>query len=195
MSDYEVAVDRAIEETDAILATFGALLRIAQIEAGTRSAGHSQAVDLSELGGRIHEAYGAVAEDQGRRFDARIDPGVSVRGDPELLAQMLSNLVENALTHSPAGTPISLAIRVCGQSALMTLADRGPGIPEVERARVLERFVRLDRSRSIARQRIGPQPRRRGGGAAWDHPAPGRQSTRTARRACHAAAGPRCLRG
>ena len=152
--DYEVAVDRAIEETDAILATFGALLRIAQIEAGTRSQGF-QTVDLSELGARIHEAYGAVAEDQGRRFDAHIEPGVTVRGDPELLTQMLANLVENALTHSPGGTPISLAISACGESALIIVADRGPGIAEAERTRVLQRFVRLDRSRSTPGNGLG----------------------------------------
>jgi signal transduction histidine kinase len=154
VGDYELAVDRAIDETDAILATFAALLRIAQIEAGTRSQGF-KSVDLSELGGRIHEAYGAVAEDQGRQFDARIEPGVCVRGDPELLTQMLANLVENALTHSPAGTPISLAISGRGESALMTVADCGPGIPEAERTQVLERFVRLDRSRSTRGNGLG----------------------------------------
>lgn len=154
IGDYELAVDRAIEETDAILGTFGALLRIAQIEAGSRSQGFTN-VDLAAIGRCIHDAYGPVAEDEGRPFATAIGGSVRVRGDPELLTQMLANLVENVLTHTPAGTPIDLAVDLRDGRPMAAVADHGPGIPEVERGRVLQRFVRLDRSRSTPGSGLG----------------------------------------
>ena len=116
VADYELAVDRAIEETDSILSTFGALLRIAEIEAGTRRKGITTA-DLSEIFERIRDAYEAVAEDQGRTLVTDIAPGVTVRGDPEQLTQMLANLVENALTHTPLGTRVELLLQRTGRRA------------------------------------------------------------------------------
>ncbi len=154
LSDYRRAVDRAIEETDALLATFGALLRIAQIEASTRSQGFCE-VDLAVIGVRIVEAYGAVAEEQGRQLAAAIHGPVTVQGDPELLTQMLANIVENALTHTPAGIPIALTVGERGKQPQIVVADRGPGIPEADRPRVLERFVRLDGSRSAGGNGLG----------------------------------------
>ena len=153
-ADYVRAVDRAIEETDDILATFGALLRIAQIEAGSRSQGFTN-VDLAEICARIHEAYSVVAEDAGRQFRAEIRGPAPVRGDPELLTQMLANLVENALVHTPEGSPIELAAGLRDGRAVVSIADRGPGIPMTDRARVLERFVRLDSSRSTPGSGLG----------------------------------------
>lgn len=154
VADYELAVDRAIEETDSILATFAALLRIAEIEAGTRRKGMVMA-DISEICERLREAFGAVAEDQGRTLVADIAPGIRIRGDPDQLTQMLANLIENALTHTPAGTTIRLALERSGPSLLASVADDGPGIPAAERPRVLDRFYRLDRSRSTPGSGLG----------------------------------------
>jgi signal transduction histidine kinase len=154
LDEYQDAVERAIGETDAILATFAALLRIAQIEAGGRRQGFAT-VDLSELAQRIGEAYGPVAEEQGRLLHSWIDPGVIVRGDGELLTQLLSNLIENVLCHTPAGTPVELKVHPRGNQAVMAVADRGPGVPAGDRARILKRFVRLDGSRSTPGSGLG----------------------------------------
>ena len=154
LAQYEMAVDRAIEETDLLLATFGALLRIAQIEAGARREGVATA-DLSEIFERIREAYAAVAEDQCRPLTASIASGVLVEGDRELLTQLLANLVENALAHTPPGTPIELLLLEDRGRRRAVVADRGPGIPEAARARVFERFARLDGSRSTPGSGLG----------------------------------------
>ena len=154
VADYELAVDRAIEETDSILSTFGALLRIAEIEAGTRRKGVTTA-DLSEIFERIRDAYEAVAEDQGRTLVTDIAPAVTVRGDPEQLTQMLANLVENALTHTPLGTRVELLLQRTDGRLHAIVADDGPGIPAVDRTKVLERFFRLDHSRSTPGSGLG----------------------------------------
>lgn len=154
LGEYEQATEQAIQETDAILGTFGALLRIAQIEGGSRRRGFA-AVDLSELVRRIDEAYGPVAEAQDRSFNASVQPGLTIRGDADLLTQALANLVENALSHTPLGTPIDLDVHRTENGIVATVADRGPGIREAERGRVLERFVRLDRSRSTPGSGLG----------------------------------------
>ena len=80
-----------------------------------------------------------MAEDAGRQFRAEIRGPAPVRGDPELLTQMLANLVENALVHTPEGSPIELAAGLRDDRAVVSIADRGPGIPMADRARVLER--------------------------------------------------------
>jgi signal transduction histidine kinase len=153
-ADYAAAADAAIEEADELLETFSALLRIAQVEAGAQKRGFAE-VDLSELLRDIGEAYQPAAEDSDRTLDYRIDEGVKFTGDRQLLAQMISNLVENALRHTPAGSTVSLALRKTGPGLEIEVADNGPGIPEDEHGRVFDRFYRLDRSRSTAGSGLG----------------------------------------
>jgi len=139
------AIERALAETDAILETFAALLRIAQIEAGTRRAGF-RALDLGSVAETIVEAFGAPIEDQGKVLVSSIGKGVRIRGDQELLTQLLANLVENASRHSPVGTRIEVTLAATQAGARLTVADDGPGVPEGERNRIFDRFHRLDRA-------------------------------------------------
>lgn len=154
IDDYEAATDAAIADTDAILGTFAALLRIAQIEAGTRKAGFSD-VDLSDIFRSISETYAVVAEDRGQVLTASIESGVTVLGDRELLMQMLVNLVENAMQHTPEGTCITIALHRGENGPVGIVADTGPGIPTDDRDKVFRRFFRLQRSRSTPGSGLG----------------------------------------
>lgn len=153
-ADYEAAVDRAIADTDGILATFSALLRIAQIEAGTRKAAFAN-FDLSGLFDSIVQVYEAVADDRGQTLQASIEPHIAYRGDQELLTQMLANLVENALRHTPSGTRIRLDLENGPRGPVGTVSDTGPGIPEDTRDKVFRRFFRLETSRSTGGSGLG----------------------------------------
>jgi signal transduction histidine kinase len=153
VDDYRTAIDRAIEQTDTILGTFAALLRIAQIESGTRR-GRFAAVDLSEISNRIVEAYETVAEDAGQSLSGDIEPGVQVRGDRDLLTQMLANLVENATRHCPAGAQVVITLKR-DTGAVLAVADTGPGIPDEAREAVLRRFHRLEGSRTTPGSGLG----------------------------------------
>lgn len=100
--------------------------------------------------GDIAELYGPVAEDAGMELRLEAPAGLHVRANKTLLAQALSNLVENAIAHGNTGSGgvVTISARRSGDSCELRVADTGPGIPETERARVLERFVRLEASRS-----------------------------------------------
>jgi len=150
IADYQATVEQAITDTESILGTFGALLRIAQIEAGSRRAQFA-AVDLSELFDTVVEVYGPVAEDQGRSLAGRVEPGRRSWGDRELLTQMLANLVENALRHTPPGAHIAVDLQ--GQTGI--IADDGSGIPAAERGKVFQRFYRLESSRTTPGSGLG----------------------------------------
>lgn len=147
LEDYSTAVGQAIGDTDELLAIFSALLRISQIEAGSRLAGFST-VSLSELLQRVCDLYRPVAEDHGRTLGCDIDDGVCIRGDPELLTQMFVNLVENSIHHTPAGSRIHIALRRWQNVAQATVADTGTGIAPEEHAKVFRRFYRGAASRS-----------------------------------------------
>ncbi len=153
-ADYDVATEAAIEEADELLETFSALLRIAQVEAGAQKRGFDE-VDLSGLVRSIGEAYQPAAEDSTHALQYKVDDGIRLNGDRQLLAQMISNLVENALRHTPDGSTVSLALRRSGAGFEIEVADDGPGIPEEERGKVFDRFYRLDRSRSTAGSGLG----------------------------------------
>ena len=153
-SEYEAAIDASIKDTETILKTFDAMLRIAQIEAGTPRERFSQ-VELSDIANNVLDALAAVAEDGSRQFTGRIEPGITVRGDRELLTQMLVNLVENSLHHTPEGTNIELCIAMPDGRVRITVIDDGPGIPASERDRVFHRFYRLDASRSTPGSGLG----------------------------------------
>jgi signal transduction histidine kinase len=154
-ADLAAAVDDAIAQTDAILETFGALLRIAQIEAGTRRAGFAH-LALSDLARSLVEVYEPVAEDAGHRLDAWIEDGISVRGDRELLTQMLANLIENGLRHTPPGSRVEVRLhRTGGGKIQAVIADDGPGIPKNARDKVFRRFFRLEESRASPGSGLG----------------------------------------
>ena len=152
--DYDAAVDRAVTDIDGILGVFAALLRIAQIEAGARREGFAP-VDLSGLFETIIDTYGPVADDVGHRLAGTVAPGLSIRGDRQLLTQMLANLVENTIRHTPAGTEITVSLMPGPAGPVGIVRDTGPGIPEAAREKVFQRFFRLDASRMTPGSGLG----------------------------------------
>ncbi len=140
-------IETALEETDGLLRTFEAMLRVAQIEAGARRARFT-ALDIAQVVENVCEAFAAVAEEGSRRLLPRLEGGLQVRGDRELLTQMTANLVENALDHTPPGTVVTVALEGVEGVARLVVADTGPGVPPEAREQVFRPFHRLDRSRT-----------------------------------------------
>ena len=151
---YVKAIDGAIVESDQLLSTFSALLRIAQIESGTRKLGFKD-IDLSALLQRAFNAYSAVAEDSGKDLVANITPAISYHGDADLLLQMFVNMLENAIRHTPAGTRINLTLELRHGAPFAVVSDSGPGIPVVLRDKVFQRFFRLETSRTTHGNGLG----------------------------------------
>lgn len=144
----------ALTEVDQINATFSALLRIAQIEAGSRKAGFRH-VDLGMILGTVIEVYRAVAEDAGQSLSAGSLGCHLVNGDPELLTQLFANLIENAIRHWPPGNVIRCLVVASPGRVGVTVSDTGPGIPVAERENVQRRLYRLGKSRTTPGSGLG----------------------------------------
>ncbi|MDO9104437.1 MAG: HAMP domain-containing sensor histidine kinase [Methylovulum sp.] len=153
-AQYHEQIACALSETDTILATFAALLRISQIEAGTRRSGFKP-VNFSDIVGSVTDALFPVAEEQLKLIRADIDPDIILDGDQELLTQMVFNLLENAIVHTPEQTHIEIRLHVSGNNIELLVADSGPGIAEAYRRKVLQRFYRLDQSRTTSGNGLG----------------------------------------
>ena len=141
-----VKIDQARREAESVLTTATALLDISRIDAGLGAEQFTD-IDLSRLAAGVAELYEAAAEESGLTLACDIRPGLAVRGHDQLLALALSNLVENALKHAPAGSEISISAALDDGRPELAVGDHGPGIPEADRERALGRFVRLDPSR------------------------------------------------
>lgn len=147
-------VEAAVADTDAILDTFGALLRIAQIEAGTRKSGFGE-LDFGGLVANVCEAYGPTLQDQGKRFDVAVGAGGRLTGDRDLLMQLVANLIENAIRHTPAGTTVKIGLTQQPDALVLSYGDDGPGVPGEQRSRILDRFYRADQSRQTPGSGLG----------------------------------------
>ena len=145
--DTAAALEAAIADIHAVLATFNAILRIGQIESGARRAGFRE-VDLAAVARDIVEAFQPAAEEEGKSLTADLDEALPLSGDRELLTQMVANVVDNALRHTPSGTHIVVASARRDGGGRLTVSDDGPGAPGAERQRIFERFFRLDAARS-----------------------------------------------
>jgi signal transduction histidine kinase len=160
-ADYRAALERTIEESDGLIRTFNALLMIARAESG-QARGNMDDFDAADVASGIHELYEPLAEDDGMSLHLKTVP-TPLHANRELIGQALANLVENAIKYgkptppaaSQGGQVVSLDSRQIliearreGDEVLLSVTDHGPGIPEGDRKHAVERFVRLDSSRS-----------------------------------------------
>jgi signal transduction histidine kinase len=162
-AEYRNALERTIEESDGLIRTFNALLMIARAESGQARDNMSD-FDAVDVAGGIHELYEPLAEDAGMTLRLTAAASAPLHGNRELISQALANLVENAIKYGkplPAAQPlgadaiggddrkvISIEARREGDQVLLSVTDRGPGIPEADRKHAVERFVRLEASRT-----------------------------------------------
>jgi signal transduction histidine kinase len=161
-TEYRAALERTIDESDGLIRTFNALLMIARAESGQARDGMVD-FDAAEVAHGIHELYEPLAEDKGLVLAVRA-ASATVHGNRELISQALANLVENAIKYgipaaklapvasaAPAAAQqpdILIEARRSGDTVLLSVTDHGPGIPEQDRQRAVERFVRLEASRT-----------------------------------------------
>jgi len=145
--DYDKALEAAIAASDDILALFAALLRIAQIEAGARRTAFAP-LDVAALLAHLRDLFAPVAEDSGHRLEFTLEQPLQISGDKELLTQLFSNLIENAIIHTPAGTRVSVVLKRQGHEALVLVSDDGPGVPPEEHQKLFQRFYRREASRT-----------------------------------------------
>jgi signal transduction histidine kinase len=154
--EYARAVDEAIAETKAVLGTFSALLRIAEVEDGARRAGFTR-VDLGQIAADVVEFHAPVAEERGIQlsFDTDSPSLTQMSGDPSLMFEAISNLVDNAIKFSPTGGCVAVRTFFYKGRIGVAVSDNGPGIPPHEREAVLRRFHRLEKSRHTPGSGLG----------------------------------------
>lgn len=149
------AMERGITDLDNISRVFEALLRIAEAEAGARRAAFAP-IDLVPVLADVTEFYGAVAESRGQVIETDLPERLELVGDPDLLAQAVGNLLDNALKFTPPGGIVRLSARPGPRESIeVTVADTGPGLPPEDRARAGERFFRADASRGTPGSGLG----------------------------------------
>jgi len=150
----DALIDRSTACIDEVLDTFSSLLRISQIESGSGRE-HFAWLDLSSLFREMTETFESVAEDSGKTLTCDVIDGLKVFGDKTLLRQMIANLIENSIQHTPPGTAIRVVVGKDKSGIHALIADNGPGIPKWAREKVLRRFFRLDRSRQSGGNGLG----------------------------------------
>lgn len=150
--EWRAATEQTIDESDGLIRTFDALLMIARAEAGQASSSMVR-FDLAGMAEGVAELYEPVADENGLDLVLDVQGPLPVRAVRELVAQALSNLVDNAIKYSTPEVPgerrqIRVEAKPLDGKVRLVVSDQGPGIAEADRARVLERFVRLEASRT-----------------------------------------------
>ncbi len=153
-ADYRGTLEASIEDSERLLNTFNELLKIARAESGSESSDMKD-LDLSAVVLGAGELYEPVAEEKGLVYRVDIEAGVTARGLGPLLSQAVANLLDNAIKYTPPGGVVTLRLVGGARGPVLTIGDTGPGIPAAARDHVLERFVRLDTSRSEAGSGLG----------------------------------------
>ena len=154
IKSYRRVVVKSIAETDGVIETFKALLRISEIEEGTRRK-HFKRINLSDIMKNVFDIYEPVTEDAGLLFESNISAEIYIDGDLELLTQLFANLVSNVVRYVPKGGKIILKLEDRGSQIIASVIDNGPGIPAHEREKVFQRLYRMDQSRMTPGSGLG----------------------------------------
>ena len=150
----EAVIADAIERVDDVLALFGAILRIAEVESGETRRFFAE-FDISALALDLAQSYAPAIGDGDRNLTWSIEPGLTMIGDRQLIGQAVANLLENAQRHTPAGTSIGLTLVAAGDMIRLQVDDNGPGVAAADHDQLVARFKRLDRSRHTAGHGLG----------------------------------------
>jgi hypothetical protein len=160
-SDYRSALEATIAESDELIRTFDALLMIARAESG-QARDNMIEFDAAAIARDVSELYEPLADERGLALTVEANGAAPVRGNRELVSQALANLVDNAIKYAAPdskvnGEPNEIVVKAGndGERITLSVADRGPGIPAEDRGRVVERFVRLEQSRSLPGSGLG----------------------------------------
>ena len=151
----EEAIRTTLTEAESMIGTFNALLSIARIESG-EAAGAMEPVDLVAIVHEMAELYEPAAQDAGFEFRIDAKPSPPVKGSRALISQAIANLLDNAIKYAVGGSVIEVEVARAGKSGVsLSVADDGPGLPESDRDHILQRFVRLETSRTTQGSGLG----------------------------------------
>jgi signal transduction histidine kinase len=158
-SDYRAALETTIEESAGLIRTFDALLMIARAESGHARDNRTN-FDAAETAHGVAELYEPLADEKGITLNVHATEPLPMRGNRELISQALANLLDNAIkyvTAEPGSVPPAINVEAIDKAGhvVLTVSDNGPGIPEDMRGKVIERFVRLEESRSVPGSGLG----------------------------------------
>ena len=165
-TDFRRVLEETIEESDGLIRTFDALLVIARAESGEVRDGMAE-FDVAEVARDVSELYEPLAEDKGLTLEVEAKQRAAVKGNRELVSQALANLVDNAIKYAAPeakgsldavnGERSGILVKADAEQdrVVLTVSDRGPGIPQDDRSRVVDRFVRLEQSRSLPGSGLG----------------------------------------
>ena len=147
-TDPRRALQQALEDTDGVLRTFGAVLAIARLEA-VGDAPDQTTFDPGTLAADIAELYEPTCEEKALDFRSELTPGLKAKGNRDFIAQALANILDNSVKYTPPGGAIMLRVRRRSSGDIeFSVTDTGPGVPDKDRSRIVERFVRLEQSRN-----------------------------------------------
>jgi signal transduction histidine kinase len=180
-AELRAAIERATADLDGIVSVFQALLRIAEIEAGSRRAAFCS-FDFAPVLAGVVELYEAVAEDRGLSIVLDAPPRLPLHGDRDLLQQAVANLLDNAVKFSPPGQSVRVIAHAVPGGTEIVVLDQGPGIPQQDRGRATERFFRGETARSTPGAGMGlalvqAVAQLHGGALALDDAQPGLRAT------------------
>lgn len=154
-ADYQQALARSIEDIDHLLKTFQALLLMGNLDSKARNY-QLKKISLSQLLDNLAELYEAVSEEKSQTFTATIAPNINAFANANLLAQAVSNVLDNAIKYTPTGGDIGFSLQQqATATALITITDNGMGIPADKRQSIFERFTRLDAARQLPGTGLG----------------------------------------
>lgn len=152
--DQEIAVEKIISEADGLLATFNALLRIARIEYREQREDF-KSVDVNSILYDLQELYEPLTEEKHQSFDVQITKPMLVLADRDMLFQAFANLLDNAIKYTPEKGAVMIRSFKENRKWYIEISDNGPGIPEEEHEKVVQRFYRLDQSRTTPGSGLG----------------------------------------
>jgi signal transduction histidine kinase len=144
----KAALVQALEDAEGVLSTFNAVLAITRLQSAVEAPDQIR-FDPGQLAAGVADLYEPLCEDKAIAFRLEATPALTVRGNREVIAQALANILDNAVKYTPQGGAVRLRVRRRASGEVeFSVTDTGPGVPQADRARVVQRFVRLEQSRS-----------------------------------------------